>query len=53
LYIITHPEFYEGVKARYDAVLRAFPKTRPDETFKRVFGRLVYNPVFAKQREYL
>jgi NAD(P)-dependent dehydrogenase (short-subunit alcohol dehydrogenase family) len=53
LYIITHPEFYEGVKARYDAVLRAFPKSRPDETFKRVFERLVYNPVFAKQREYL
>jgi NAD(P)-dependent dehydrogenase (short-subunit alcohol dehydrogenase family) len=53
LYIITHPEFYDGVIARYDAVLRAFPKTQPDETFKRVFARLVYNPVFAKQREYL
>ena len=52
LYIITHPEFYEGVKARYDAVLRAFPKDKPNEAFKRMFAFLTYNPVFAKQREY-
>jgi len=53
LYIITHPEFYEGVKARYDAVLRAFPKDKPNEAFKKMFAFLTYNPVFAKQREYL
>ena len=53
LYIITHPEFYEGVKARYDAVLRAFPKDKPSEAFKKVFAFLTYNPVFAKQREYM
>ena len=53
LYIITHSEFYEGVKARYDAVLRAFPKDKPNEAFKRVFSFLTYNPEFAKQREYL
>ena len=53
LYIITHPEFYEGVKARYDAVLRAFPKDKPDEVFKKMFSFVTYNPVFEKQREYL
>lgn len=53
LYIITHSEFYEGVKARYDAVLRAFPKTPPNEAFKRTASFLVYNPVFARQREYI
>ena len=53
LYIITHPEFYEGVKARYDAVLRAFPKDKPNEAFKKVFSFLTYSPVFAKQREYV
>lgn len=53
LYIITHPEFYEGVKARCDAVLRAFPKGQPNEAFKKAFAFLVYNPVFAKQREYV
>ena len=52
LYIITHSEFYEGVKARYDAVLRAFPKDKPNEAFKRNAAFLTYNPVFAKQREY-
>lgn len=53
LYIITHSEFYEGVKARYDAVLRAFPKDKPNEAFKRMFSFLTYNPVFEKQREYV
>ena len=53
LYIITHPEFYEGVKARYDAVLRAFPKDKPNEAFKRAFAFLTYNPAFEKQREYV
>ena len=53
LYIITHSEFYEGVKARYDAVLRAFPKDTPNEAFKRNFAFLTYNPAFPKQREYL
>ena len=53
LYIITHPEFYEGLKARYDAVLRAFPKGQPNEDFKRRYALLTYNPVFAKQREYI
>jgi len=52
LYIITHSEFYEGVKARYDAVLRAFPKDPPNEAFKRMMSFLTYNPVFAQQREY-
>lgn len=53
LYIITHSEFYEGVKARYDAVLRAFPKDKPNEAFKKVFSFITYNPVFAKQRDYI
>ncbi|MDR0490181.1 MAG: SDR family NAD(P)-dependent oxidoreductase [Oscillospiraceae bacterium] len=53
LYIITHSEFYEGVKARYDAVLRAFPKDPPNEAFKKMFSFLTYNPAFAKQREYV
>ena len=53
LYIITHSEFYEGVKARYDAVLRAFPKDPPNEAFKRMFSFLTYNPAFARQRDYV
>ncbi|MDR2665584.1 MAG: SDR family NAD(P)-dependent oxidoreductase [Oscillospiraceae bacterium] len=52
LYIITHSEFYEGVRARCEAILRAFPKTPPNEAFKQAFSFIVYNPVFSKQREY-
>jgi NAD(P)-dependent dehydrogenase (short-subunit alcohol dehydrogenase family) len=53
LYIITHSEFYEGVKARCDAMLRAFPKSPPSDSFKRAMSFLVFNPVFTKQREYI
>ena len=53
LYIITHSEFYEGVKARLDAILRAIPKDKQNEGFKKLFSFLLYNPVFDKQREYI
>ena len=52
LYIITHCEFYEGFKARCDAMLRAFPKDKPSEAFKKMMGFSTYNVVFEKQREY-
>ena len=52
LYIITHSEFYEGVKARYDAVLRAFPKDNVNEVSKKRLSFVTYNPIFEKQREY-
>ncbi|MDR1589697.1 MAG: SDR family NAD(P)-dependent oxidoreductase [Oscillospiraceae bacterium] len=53
LYIITHSEYYEGVKARCDAMLRAFPKTAPNDAFKRAMSFMVFNPVFTRQREYM
>ena len=53
LFILTHSEFYEGFKARCDAILRAFPKDTPNESFKRVFEAITYNPVYNKQREYI
>lgn len=52
LYILTHPEFKEGLKARFDAILRAFPAEPINE--KRVaviknIGTLLYNPVYEMQ----
>ena len=46
LYILTHPEFKTGLKARFDAILRAFPDEPINE--KRVaviknIGTLLYN----------
>ena len=53
LYILTHSEFYEGTKARLDAILRAFPKDSPNESFKRTGDMTTYNPIFMNQREYI
>ncbi|NLM51796.1 MAG: SDR family NAD(P)-dependent oxidoreductase [Firmicutes bacterium] len=52
LYILTHPEFKTGLKARFDAILRAFPDEPINE--KRVaviknIGTLLYNPIYEMQ----
>ncbi|WP_404710321.1 SDR family oxidoreductase [Sphingomonas sp. MMS24-J13] len=52
LYIITHPEFREGIKARNDALLRAIPD-EPIDTARadviRTFGTLLHNPIYDGQ----
>ncbi|RKF18332.1 SDR family NAD(P)-dependent oxidoreductase [Altericroceibacterium spongiae] len=52
LFIMTHPEFTAGIKARNDALLRAQPveprnEERADVVAK--FGTLLYNPIYDKQ----
>ena len=54
LFIITHPEFKEGWKARNEAIMRACPDEPPHK--ERVdmiknFGTLVYNPIYDKQTQ--
>lgn len=52
LFIFTHPEFKEGVMARNEALLRAFPDEPPNEYRRSViknFGTLLYNPIYEKQ----
>lgn len=49
LYILTHPEFKEGMKAKADAVLRAFPDQPVNEEFKKMFSFLTYNPIYDTQ----
>ncbi len=52
LFIITHPEFRDGIIARNEALLRACPDEPPyqkrHETLK-MFGTLLYNPIYEKQ----
>ena len=52
LFIISHPEFEKGLKARCEALIRAIPDETPDEkrheTLKH-FGTLLYNPIYEKQ----
>ncbi|NLL39337.1 MAG: SDR family NAD(P)-dependent oxidoreductase [Clostridiales bacterium] len=49
LYILTHTEFKEGVRAKADAILRAFPDQPINEDFKRMFSFLTYNPIYDTQ----
>ncbi|MXO64403.1 SDR family oxidoreductase [Altericroceibacterium endophyticum] len=52
LFIMTHPEFTDGIKARNEALLRAQPvEPRNDARAEVVakFGTLMYNPIYDKQ----
>ncbi len=52
LFIISHPEFREGMQARCDALMRAIPDEPVNEERKAVletFGTLLYNPIYEKQ----
>lgn len=49
LYIMTHSEFRDGVKAKCDALVRSFPDQPINETMKNMFSFLTYNPVYETQ----
>ncbi len=52
LFILSHPEFREGMQARHDALMRAIPDEPVNEQRKEVlktFGTLLYNPIYDKQ----
>jgi short-subunit dehydrogenase len=53
LFIMTHPEFHDGLKARNDALLRAIPDEPLNEkraALVKQFGTLMYNPIYDGQR---
>lgn len=52
LFIITHPEFRDGIVGRNNAVLRAIPDEPPNHERHEVlkgFGTLIYNPAYERQ----
>lgn len=54
LYILTHPEFAEGIQARSEALARAIPdEPRHEEraNYLQQFGTLLLNPVYARQQK--
>jgi NAD(P)-dependent dehydrogenase (short-subunit alcohol dehydrogenase family) len=52
LYILTHAEFYDGVKERGEAMLAAVPTHLPiNEEYKQTFAMLFQNPVHAEEKE--
>jgi NAD(P)-dependent dehydrogenase (short-subunit alcohol dehydrogenase family) len=51
LYILTHAEFYDGVKDRGEAMLAAVPAHLPvNDEYKTVFAFLFRNPVHAEEK---
>ncbi|MFC7049857.1 SDR family oxidoreductase [Emcibacter nanhaiensis] len=46
LYIITHREFKEGTKTRFDAILASFPDEEINEERKEAISFLTSNPLF-------
>jgi hypothetical protein len=53
LYILSHPEFAEGVQARSAALARAVPDEPLNQdraTLLRQFGTLLINPVYSSQK---
>ena len=52
LFILSHPEFKEGIKARGEAIIRAVPEEPPNTAraeMLKIFGTLTYNPIYDKQ----
>lgn len=54
LFIITHPEFADGFKRRFDAIMRAVPDEPENTQRRRVlegYGTLLNNDVYDRQRD--
>jgi NAD(P)-dependent dehydrogenase (short-subunit alcohol dehydrogenase family) len=49
LYILTHSEFREGMRAKTEAIMRAYPDQPVNEDFKKIFSFLAYNPIYDTQ----
>lgn len=52
LYILTHAEFFEGVRDRGAAMLAAVPTQLPENPeYRATFGMLLHNPAHVAERE--
>jgi NAD(P)-dependent dehydrogenase (short-subunit alcohol dehydrogenase family)/glutathione S-transferase len=51
LYILTHPEYEQGVRDRFDAILASFPEEAPPPPARIAAETVVLrNPLFAEER---
>jgi NAD(P)-dependent dehydrogenase (short-subunit alcohol dehydrogenase family) len=51
LYLLTHSEFADGVKARAEAIVAAVPTLPQNEALKAAYPMLFWNPIHAAERE--
>lgn len=49
LYILTHPEFADGMRTRFDAILASMPHETVNQDRAKEIGFLLSNPVFDAQ----
>ena len=49
LYILTHREFYDGVKDRADAMVAAVPDLPENDEYKAIYAVLFRNPIHAAE----
>ncbi|HAF42738.1 MAG TPA: KR domain-containing protein [Sphingobium sp.] len=49
LYILTHPEFADGMRTRFDAILASMPDEAINQDRAKEIGFLLSNPVFDDQ----
>jgi NADP-dependent 3-hydroxy acid dehydrogenase YdfG len=49
LYILTHPEFTDGMRTRFDAILASMPDERINQERAAAIHFLLSNPVFDEQ----
>lgn len=49
LYILTHSEFRDGLKARCDAICASVPNLPESQTLKETFPQLMSNPIHAAE----
>jgi NAD(P)-dependent dehydrogenase (short-subunit alcohol dehydrogenase family) len=51
LYLLTHSEFADGVKARAAAIVASVPTIPQNEELKSTYGMLMWNPIHEAERE--
>jgi len=51
VYILTHHEFYDGVKDRAEAIVAAVPEREENPEYKAMFAMLFQNPIHAAERD--
>jgi len=53
LYILTHPEFRQGLEERFQAILASFPDEPPDTARAETVPFLLSNPIFREELDKL
>jgi NAD(P)-dependent dehydrogenase (short-subunit alcohol dehydrogenase family) len=51
LYILTHPEYEQGIRERFEAILAALPREQPPPRRVQAEARVIRHPMYARERD--